>query len=148
MKVLIAEDDKDSRELLTWILEKLGHEVLAAEDGKRAWEAYRRGRFRLVISDLLMPEMDGLELCRRIRSAKQSRYTYIILLTALIGKKQFLDGMDAGADEFVTKPFDADELKARLKVAERILALQEPNRRGFAGGPQPHTTKSGPAGVD
>jgi len=125
MKVLIAEDDRDSRELLGWILEKLGHQVVAAENGKQAWDAYRRGKFRLVISDLLMPDVDGLELCRRIRAANHSKYTYIILLTALIGKKQYLEGMEAGADDFVTKPFDADELKARLRVAERILALQE-----------------------
>ena len=125
MKVLIAEDDRDSRELLAWILEKLGYQVVSTQDGKQAWEAYRRGKFRLVISDLLMPEVDGLELCRRIRASKQQKYTYIILLTALIGKKQYLEGMDAGADDFITKPFDADELRARLKVAGRILALQE-----------------------
>ena len=125
MKVLIAEDDRDSRELLAWILEKLGYEVISTPDGKKAWEAFRRGKFRLVISDLLMPELDGLELCRRIRASKQPKYTYIILLTALIGKKQYLEGMDAGADDFITKPFDADELRARLKVAGRILALQE-----------------------
>lgn len=126
MKVLIAEDDRDSRELMNWLLEKLGHQVVAADDGKQAWEAYRRGEFRLVISDLLMPNVDGLELCRRIRNTRQSKYTYIILLTALIGKKDYLDGMEAGADDFVTKPFDPDELKARLRVAERIIALQEP----------------------
>ena len=126
MKVLIAEDDRDSRELLSWLLEKLGYQVVATENGKQAWEAFSRDKFRLVISDLLMPNVDGLELCRRIRSAKPQQYTYIILLTALIGKKDYLDGMEAGADEFMTKPFDPDELKARLRVAERILAIQEP----------------------
>jgi two-component system cell cycle response regulator len=124
MKILIAEDDRDSRELLGWILEKLGYQVVAVENGKQAWEAYRQGKFRLVISDLLMPDVDGLELCRRIRASSHSKYTYIILLTALIGKKQYLEGMEAGADDFVTKPFDADELRARLRVAERILSLQ------------------------
>ncbi|MBI4473946.1 MAG: response regulator [Acidobacteria bacterium] len=125
MKILIAEDDRDSRELLSWLLQKLGYQVIAAENGREAWEAYRKGRFRLVISDLLMPDIDGLELVRRIRAAKQQKYTYIILLTALIGKKDFLEGMEAGADDFITKPFDPDELKARLRVAERIIALQE-----------------------
>ena len=124
MKILVAEDDRDSRELLGWILEKLGYQVVAVENGKQAWEAYRHGKFRLVISDLLMPDVDGLELCRRIRASTHAKYTYIILLTALIGKKQYLEGMEAGADDFVTKPFDADELRARLRVAERILALQ------------------------
>jgi two-component system, cell cycle response regulator len=125
MKILIAEDDRDSRELLCWILEKLGYHVVATANGKEAWEAFRRGRFRLVISDVLMPEMDGLEFCRRIRKHKQSKYTYVIIITALIGKKDYLEGMEAGADDFVTKPFDPDELKARLRVAERIISFQE-----------------------
>ena len=125
MKILVAEDDRDSRELLSWILQKLGYQVVAAENGKEAWEVFRRGRFRLVISDVLMPELDGLELCRRIRKHQQSKYTYVIIITALIGKKDYLEGMEAGADDFVTKPFDPDELKARLRVAERILAFQE-----------------------
>jgi len=125
MKVLIAEDDQDSRELLSWLLQKLGYQVVAAPNGKDAWEAFRKGRFRLVISDVLMPEVDGLELCRKIRRHKQSKYTYIIIITALIGKKDYLEGMEAGADDFVTKPFDPDELKARLRVAERIISFQE-----------------------
>ncbi len=124
MKVLIAEDEGDSRELLSWILEKMGYEVVSTENGKEAWDAYRRGRFRLIISDLLMPDMDGLELCRKIRAHRQQRYTYIILLTAVIGKRQYLEAMEAGADDFITKPFDADELKARLRVADRILAIE------------------------
>src|SRR5436309_1403916 len=125
MKILIAEDDRDSRELLCWILEKLGNQVVATENGKEAWEVFRRGRFRLVISDVLMPEIDGLELSRKIRLHRQSKYTYVIMITALIGKKDYLEGMDAGADDFVTKPFDPDELKARLRVAERIISFQE-----------------------
>jgi two-component system cell cycle response regulator len=127
MKVLLAEDDADSRELLSWILEKLGYQVVATENGQQAWDTFRRGDFRLVISDLLMPVSDGLQLCRLIRGYKQQKYTYIIIVTALIGKKDYLQGMDAGADDFVTKPFDPDELKARLRVAERIIALQDPN---------------------
>src|SRR6059036_1235403 len=125
MKILIAEDDRDSRELLCWILQKLGYQVVAAANGKEAWDAFRKGRFRLVISDVLMPEIDGLELCRKIRAHKQSKYTYFIMITALIGKKDYLEGMEAGADDFVTKPFDPDELKARLRVAERIISFQE-----------------------
>src|SRR6267378_3270581 len=110
---------------MAWILQKLGYQVVAASNGKEAWDAFRKGRFRLVISDVLMPEIDGLELCRKIRQHKQSKYTYIIIITALIGKKDYLEGMDAGADDFVTKPFDPDELKARLRVAERIISFQE-----------------------
>jgi two-component system, cell cycle response regulator len=126
MKVLIAEDDRDSRELLSWLLTKLGYEVVATENGRQAWDAFRQEKFRIVISDLLMPDMDGLELCRRIRGTKLQSYTYIIVLTALIGKKDYLEGMEAGADDFVTKPFDPDELKARLRVADRIVAIQDP----------------------
>jgi DNA-binding response OmpR family regulator len=140
MRVLIAEDDRDSRELLSWLLEKLGHVVVATENGQKAWDAFRREKFRLVISDLLMPDMDGLELCRRIRSSGSEKYTYIILLTALIGKKDYLEGMEAGADDFVTKPFDPDELKARLCVAERIIAIQEPS---ILNGPLTKTTSGG-----
>jgi DNA-binding response OmpR family regulator len=125
MKVLIAEDDRDSRELLAWLLNKAGYEVVAVEDGEKAWSAFVKEKFRLVISDLLMPNTDGLELCRRIRASRQEKYSYIIIITALIGKKDYLDGMEAGADDFMTKPFDADELRARLRVAERILSLQE-----------------------
>jgi DNA-binding response OmpR family regulator len=125
MKVLIAEDDRDSRELLAWMLEKLDYQVVATANGKEAWDAFRKSRFRIVISDVLMPEVDGLELCRRIRQHKQSKYTYVIMITALIGKKDYLEGMEAGADDFVTKPFDPDELKARLRVAQRIISFQE-----------------------
>jgi two-component system cell cycle response regulator len=139
MKVLIAEDDRDSRELLSWLLEKLGYEVVATENGNQAWDAFRREKFRLVISDLLMPDLDGLELCRRIRSTPTPKYTYIILLTALIGKKDYLEGMDAGADDFMTKPFDPDELKARLRVAQRIIAIQDP---AILDGPMRRTTTS------
>ena len=125
VKVLIAEDDRDSRELLGWLLHKLGYQVVAAANGKEAWDAFRKGRFRFVITDALMPEIDGFELCRRIRTHKQSKYTYVLMITALIGKKDYLEGMEAGADDFVTKPFDPDELKARLRVAERIISFQE-----------------------
>ena len=126
MRVLIAEDDRDSRELLGWLLTKLGYEVVSTENGEQAWKAFKQEKFRIVISDLLMPDMDGLELCRRIRGTKLESYTYIIILTALIGKKDYLEGMEAGADDFVTKPFDPDELKARLRVAERIVSIEDP----------------------
>jgi two-component system, cell cycle response regulator len=129
MKVLVAEDDRDSRDLLTWLLTKLGYDVVPTENGEQAWHQFQQENFRIVISDLLMPDIDGLELCRRIRAAGIPKYTYIIILTALIGKKDYLEGMEAGADDFVTKPFDPDELKARLRVAERIVAIEDPSLR-------------------
>ena len=125
MKILIAEDDMTSRLVLGATLKKLGHEVTAASDGQEAWNAIEQEHFPVLISDWMMPGLDGLELCRLIRGVPRSQYTYIILLTALGGKGSYLDGMDAGADDFVTKPFDEEQLVARLRVAARILDLHE-----------------------
>jgi len=125
MKILFAEDDMTSRLVLGATLRKLGHEVTAAANGREAWELLQQEHFPLLISDWMMPEMDGLELCRLIRERHAGQYTYIVLLTALGGKASYLDGMDAGADDFITKPFDEDQLVARLRVADRILALHE-----------------------
>ncbi|MGH8003147.1 MAG: response regulator [Limisphaerales bacterium] len=124
MKILVAEDDAVSRLILEKALQNWGHSVTACDSGAAAWALYRVGEFRVVISDWMMPEMDGPELCQKIRTLKRSDYTYVILLTAKTGKENFLEGMEAGADDYLTKPFDADELKVRLKVAERILSLQ------------------------
>ncbi|MBP1657982.1 MAG: response regulator receiver protein [Bacteroidetes bacterium] len=124
MKVLIAEDDPVSSYVLAARIRKMGHEVLVTENGRQAWDAYARHRPRLVITDWMMPEMNGIELTRRIRGADSTLYTYIILLTALSGRDHFLEGMEAGADDFVPKPLEANELRLRLGVAERILNLQ------------------------
>ncbi len=123
MKVLIAEDDAVSSYVLAARVRKMGHEVLTAAEGAAAWEIYQREHPRLVITDWMMPGMDGLELCRRIRSV-QGTYTFVILLTALSGKEKYFEGMEAGADDFVTKPLDPDGLQARLRVAERVVSLQ------------------------
>lgn len=125
MKILIAEDDTTSRLVLAATLKKSGHEVSAAKNGREAWEMLQEDGFSMVISDWMMPDVDGLELCRLIRAQHQMTYTYVILLTALGGKTNYLDAMDAGADDFITKPFDADQLEARLRVAGRILDLHE-----------------------
>jgi DNA-binding response OmpR family regulator len=124
MKLLIAEDDSASRLVLTAALKKLGHEVIVTENGREAWEVLRGCAIRMVISDWMMPYIDGLELCSLIRSQQSKYYTYVILLTALGGKGNYLKGMAAGADDFVTKPFDIEELAARLRVGERILNLE------------------------
>jgi phosphoserine phosphatase RsbU/P len=124
MKVLIAEDDTVSSTVLATRLRKMGHEVIAALDGSKAWELYQQEHPRLVITDWMMPEMDGLELCRRIRATENRSYTYVILLTALSGKEKYFEGMEAGADDFVTKPLDPGGLQARLRVAERVVNLQ------------------------
>ncbi len=124
MKILIAEDERVSRRLLESRLKKWGYEVTSAENGKEAWELFQKEHFPMVISDWMMPEMDGLELLRRIRSSERPGYVYTILLTARTEKEDILAGMDSGADDFITKPFDKDELLARLKVGLRITDLE------------------------
>ena len=124
MKILVAEDDPVSRRILEKLLQNKGHAAVVCSDGRQALDTYRAGDYRLVISDWMMPEMDGLELVRRIREDERQEYCYFILLTAKTGKVNFLEAMDAGVDDYLTKPLDTDEIKVRLRVAERILALQ------------------------
>jgi DNA-binding response OmpR family regulator len=123
MNILIADDDRMSCTLLRRTLTRLGHEVTETSDGRQAWERFQRETVPLLIVDWMMPFINGLELCRMVRAERRVPYTYIIMLTALGGKGSYLEGIDAGADDFITKPFDPDELKARLTVAERILGL-------------------------
>ena len=125
MRVLIAEDDRTSRLVLERTITKLGYELSSAEDGAEALTLFPRDRPQVVITDWMMPKLDGLELCRRIREETQNdRYTYLIVLTALGGKRNYLEAMDAGTDDFITKPFDTDELVTRLRVAERIVGME------------------------
>jgi serine phosphatase RsbU (regulator of sigma subunit) len=124
MKILIAEDDNVSRLVLASTLKKQGHEVFAAENGLKAWEAFQKDDFPVLILDWLMPEMDGLALCRRVRALQRENYTYVVLLTSLEGKANYLEAMEVGADDFMTKPCDAEQLTCRIHVAERIIGLQ------------------------
>lgn len=122
MNILIAEDDFISRKLLTSVLKDLGHEVTAASDGEEAWRMYERTPTRIVISDWLMPRVDGLDLVKKIRGHPNSDYTYIIMLTANVGQREnYFRAMEAGADDFLAKPLDRIELSIRLEVAQRIL---------------------------
>jgi CheY-like chemotaxis protein len=124
LKVLIAEDDAVSRRILRSMVESLGHECLATSDGSEAWETYQStADVDVVISDWMMPIVDGLELCRRVRALERARYTFFIILTALRGNDRLLEGLRAGADEYLTKPLDRQQLQARLTVASRITAL-------------------------
>ena len=124
MKVLIAEDDAVSRMILQRTVQKFGHEVLAAEDGRKAWELYRENPdVEIVISDWMMPDMDGFELCHRLREEERDYYTFFIFLTALGDKEHLLEGMQAGADDYLSKPLDRDQLEVRLTAAARVTAL-------------------------
>ena len=125
MNVLVADDDAISRLLISSALTKLGHKVEEAVNGEQAWQLWERGHHSLVLSDWMMPELDGLEFCRRIRASERSSFTYLILLTARSGKTNYLDAMEAGIDDFISKPFDKDQLAARVRVATRILGLHE-----------------------
>jgi phosphoserine phosphatase RsbU/P len=125
MRVLIAEDEPLTRHLLVRTLEGWGYTVVAARDGDEAWHLFEASDFPLVLSDWSMPGLDGVELVRRIRRSPRPGYCFTILLTARTQKEDLLAGLDAGADDFVTKPFDRDELRARLRVGERILRLEQ-----------------------
>ena len=124
MIILLAEDDPVARATLTAILQAQGHEVTQAEDGNQAWGMWQLSAPRVVVADWLMPEMDGLELCRKIRETPERPYTYFILETSRQGRDSYFEAMDAGIDDFITKPVRADELAARLRVAERIMGLR------------------------
>jgi len=124
VKVLIAEDDAVTRRILQSHLQKWGHEVTAAADGAEAWRLFQADDFPLILSDWMMPELDGVELVRRIRSCPRRRYVYTILLTARTEKEDLMGGMEAGADDFLTKPIDVDVLRVRLREGERILRLE------------------------
>jgi sigma-B regulation protein RsbU (phosphoserine phosphatase) len=125
MKILVAEDDPVSRLLLETHLKKWGHEPLTATDGAAAWEIMQREDApALAILDWMMPGLDGPEVCRRARARTDAPPLYIILLTARAERQDTIDGLGAGADDFVTKPFDAAELRARVGVGVRVAALQ------------------------
>ncbi len=123
MRILVAEDDNISRILLTRCLEQFGHQCHTATDGAEAWMALQDNEFDVLITDWMMPELDGLALVERLRSAERTHYTYVMLLTALSKKEDFVAGMVAGADDYLTKPLDREALKAKLIAAQRIVSL-------------------------
>lgn len=125
MKLLIAEDSATLRSLLAIQLADWQFEIAEAEDGAEAWEKFQQSPFPLVLTDWIMPNMDGLELIRRIRGAEVPFYVYIVLLTAKSEKEDLVYAMEAGADDFLVKPCDDDELRVRLREGMRILELQQ-----------------------
>lgn len=123
MRILIAEDHDPSRLILQAAVKALGHECLAAVDGAEAWQLFENAGVDVVISDRMMPRMDGIELCRRIRTNHGDSYIYFIFLTAHDEKSEVISGIEAGADDYLVKPLDTDELKMRLLVAARVTTL-------------------------
>jgi len=125
MRVLMAEDDTVSRRMLEATLNRLDYDVIAVADGAEAWtELQKSDAPRLVILDWMMPEIDGVEVCKRIRDVEDSAYKYIIILTARDQQKDIVEGLDSGADDYLTKPFDPQELRSRMRTGERILQLE------------------------
>ena len=126
MRILIADDDEVSRCKLEALLSKWGYEVISVEDGMSAWEALQQEDApRLTILDWMMPGMDGSEICRQLRQSRKGAYVYVLLLTSKVGKEDIVAGMEAGADDYLSKPFDAQELKVRLRAGKRIVDLEE-----------------------
>jgi two-component system, cell cycle response regulator len=123
MRILVAEDDAGTRLVLEAAVTSLGHDCVAAASGEEAWRLFETLEVDVVISDRMMPGMDGIELCRRIRACERDTYTYFIFLTVFDKKADVLSGMEAGADDYLVKPLDIDDLKMRLFVASRVTSL-------------------------
>jgi sigma-B regulation protein RsbU (phosphoserine phosphatase) len=124
MKLLIAEDDTFFRRLMQKVLSR-DHELITTEDGNEAWaQLLKPDAPRLAILDWVMPGLNGPEICRRVRRTSDLSSMYLILFTARNSSADIVSGLKAGADDYITKPFDSEELRARVKVGERVLALQ------------------------
>jgi sigma-B regulation protein RsbU (phosphoserine phosphatase) len=129
MRILIAEDERITRTTLLRQLQNWGHQVIACEDGQQAWDQLSVGVFDVVITDWDMPRVTGLELVGRIREIPRDSYTYVIILTSRSDKSDIVSGIEAGADDFVSKPFDREELRVRLLAGERIIKLERMLKR-------------------
>ena len=125
MRILVAEDERITRASLVRQLQGWGHAVTAAEDGAAAWDAYQAGEFDLVITDWEMPGLSGVELIQHIRARTSTNYVYCMMLTGRSDKADIVSGIEAGADDFLSKPFDREELRVRLLAGERIVRLEQ-----------------------
>lgn len=126
MQVMIADDDALSRKVLEDSLLSWGYDVLVTKNGEEAWEVLSQPNHpNLIILDWMMPGYDGVDICRMLRRREGSRYTYVILLTSRDSRKDLVIGLESGVDDYITKPFDPEELKYRLRIGERIVALEE-----------------------
>ena len=132
MKILVVDDDEITRELLDNALSISGYEVITACDGREALDILQQGRCRFVISDWEMPNLNGVQLCQAIRGGDYNGYVYVILLTSRNRKEDTVEGMNAGADDFISKPFEPNELMVRVRAGERILSLETRDLTIFA----------------
>lgn len=126
MNVLVAEDEKFSRAILTSMIERWGYNPMVVENGRQAWDILKKEDApKLVLLDWYMPEMNGLEVLQNVRNQSNSKLPYIIILTANAEKKDVMQGISAGANDYILKPYDRDELRVRLDRGKRIVELQE-----------------------
>ena len=132
MRVLFADDDIIARTLMAAVLADLGHDATIADNGQAAWDAFQECPAPLVVLDINMPGLDGLEVCRRIRAHEAGRETFVVVVTARDGRDDLVDVLEAGADDYVTKPASPENLRARLEIAERRIALDVQHRAAEA----------------
>ena len=126
MRILVAEDDQSTRQALTAVLKRPGHEITSVEDGEEAWKALQApDAAKLAILDWMMPGLTGVEVCQRARGNPATASKYLILLTSRSGKEDIIEGLESGANDYVTKPFDEGELLARVRVGERVIDLEQ-----------------------
>jgi len=123
VRILVADDDATSRVLLRAMASKLGHDCLVASDGSSAWELLQGGDIDVLLTDWMMPGVDGTELCRRVRHEVRDHYTYIVIVTGLADPEQILEGMSAGADDYMIKPVNPLDVQTCLVAAERVTSL-------------------------
>lgn len=124
MKILIADDDPVSRRLLDECVSDLDHDVTIVCDGREAWTKLMAERFDVVVSDWMMPKIDGIDLCRRLRARTSEPFCYVMLLTSRDTTDDVVEGITAGANDFMTKPWKREEFRARLCAAERVVQLE------------------------
>jgi len=125
VKILLVDDDPIARSVYSLLLGSQGHEVIEAADGELAWRLIEESTISFVVSDWMMPNLPGVDLCRRIRAAEFERYVYVILCTAKGEKSDLVEGMDAGADDFIVKPISPEEFRVKVRAGERMLSLQQ-----------------------
>ncbi|WP_321417272.1 HD domain-containing phosphohydrolase [uncultured Desulfobacter sp.] len=124
MKILIAEDELVSRKKLEILIKSIGYEPLVASDGEEGWNLWKTHRPRMVLTDWMMPGLSGPELCKKIRNAEGSRYTYLIIVTAKHDTKDIVRGIDQGADDFISKPYVKEEIEVRIRAGERVIGYE------------------------